>query len=499
MCPRARPLGGLAASLTASLLATLAACGGGGGGSGGTTVVPPPPVAGPLPGVLMSAASPVPAGCTGGRTSGTVYRNAEAEPMVAVSPLDPRHMVAAWQQDRASNGGALALVSAVSFDGGLSWARTLHPMSRCGGAADGSAGDHQRVSDPWVDFGPDGTVHLMGLAFDGDEFTAGSSTELLASRSTDGGRTWGPPASLLRDGSAVFNDKNTLSADATDARYVFAVWDRVQADGSGPTWMARSTNGGLSWEPARAIYMPVAASGASQTIANRIVVLGDGPERGTLLNLFMQIDSAGSTQRLRMIRSSDKGLSWSDPVTIAEQHSVGASDPDTGKPIRDGALVPTIATGPGGTVWVAWQDARFSGGTRDAIALSRSTDGGRSWSAPQMVNRAPGVAAFTPTLQVRADGLVGLMHFDLRSNTADPATLLADLWLLTSRDGVAWSETPLARAFDIAAAPVVTGGYFLGDYHGLVASGTRFVPVAVLPTGDSANRTDVVVLPVDPP
>jgi hypothetical protein len=484
------------AGLVSVLVAMLVGCGGGGGG--GATVVAPPPATAALPGVRVSAASPVPAGCNGGRSSGTVFRNAEAEPMVAVSPLDSRNLVAVWQQDRASNGGALALVSAVSFDGGLTWARTLHPMSRCGGAPGGSAGDHERVSDPWVDFGPDGTVHLMGLAFDGDEFSAGSSTELLASRSTDGGRTWGPPASLLRDGSTVFNDKNTLTADPTDARYVYAVWDRIDASGSGPTWMARSSNGGLSWEPARPIYAPVAPGGSSQTIANRIVVLTDGPERGTLVNLFLQIDSGG-TNRLRVIRSADKGLSWSEAVTIAEQHSVGARDPETGKAIRDGALVPSIATGPGSAVWVAWQDARFSGGLRDAIAVARSADGGRSWSPPVAVNRSPAVAAFTPTLQVRADGLIGLMHFDLRSNTSDANTLLGDLWLLTSRNGLDWSETPLARGFDIAEAPNVSGGYFLGDYHGLASAGTRWLPVAVLPTGDSANRTDVVALPVDLP
>ena len=182
---------------------------------------------------------------------------------------------------------------------------------------------------------------------------------------------------------------------------------------------------------------------------------------------------------------------------MAEQQSVGTRDPETGKPVRDGALVPTIATGAGGTVWVAWQDSRFSGGLRDAIALSKSTDAGRSWSTPLAVNRAPGVPAFIPTLQVRGDGTVGLMHFDLRSNTSDASTLLADLWLLTSRDGINWAETALARGFDIATAPEVSGGYFLGDYQGLAASGNRFVPFVALPTGDPANRTEIVALQVD--
>ena len=85
-----------------------------------------------------------------------LYANAEVEPTLARSPSDPQHLVAAWQQDRWSDGGARALVSAASLDGGATWTHTLHPMSRCGGAAGGSSGDFERTTDPWVDIGSDG-------------------------------------------------------------------------------------------------------------------------------------------------------------------------------------------------------------------------------------------------------------------------------------------------------------------------------------------------------
>jgi hypothetical protein len=442
--------------------------------------------------------TPVAAGCDSG--IGNVFVNAEVEPFVAVSPLNAEHLVGVWQQDRVSNGGARALVSAVSFDGGLTWARHPHPMSRCGGATRGSAGDHERATDPWVDFGADGSVHLMGLAFSGAAFSANSANEMLASRSTDGGRTWSAPVSLQRDAASGFNDKNTLTADPTDARYVFGVWDRLDADGNGPTLMARSTDGGVSWEPSRIVYTPAVSGGVSQTIGNRIVVLTGGPEPGTLVNVFMQIDTvaSGSTSTLRIMRSTDKGLSWEAPISIAESRSVGTRDPDTGAAVRDGAVIPQIAAGPGGMLWAAWQDARFSGGLRDAIAVSRSSDGGRTWSEPLAVNREPAVAAFIPTLQVRADGVVGLMHYDLRSNTSSPATLEADLWLLTSRDGITWAENTVTRGFNLAGAPSATGGLFLGDYQGLTAAGNLFIPFAALSGSDSANRTDIHAVRIDP-
>ena len=190
--------------------------------------------------------------------------------------------------------------------------------------------------------------------------------------------------------------------------------------------------------------------------------------------------------------------SWSAPVTVSELRAIGARDPDTGAAIRDGAILPAIAAGPGSRLWVAWQDARFSGGLRDAIALSRSDDGGLTWSAPVAINREPAVPAFTPTLHVHGDGRLAITHFDLRSNTPDTSTLLADLWLLTTQDGTAFTEQALARAQPLHFAPLVSGGLFLGDYHGLVSAGPDLLPFAVLPNASSANRTDVVALRTAP-
>ena len=472
------------------MLALLAACGGGGGGAGdGPGGVSPLP---DLPARRVSAATPVAAGCDGGSTVGTLYIDAEVEPFAAVDPTNANRLIAVWQQDRWSNGGSRALMSAVSDDGGATWQRRLLPMSRCGGAAAGSAGNFERASDPWVDIGPDGTAHVMGLAFNGATLQPGSASAMLATRSTDGGLSWSAPVALVNDGAAFFNDKNALTADPTDARFVYAVWDRLDAASNGPTLLARSVDGGASWEPARVIFAPSVANGVSQTLGNRIAVLLSGAERGTLVNVFALIDTVNSvsTTRLALIRSSDHGATWGAPIVVADLRAVGARNPEGGQMIRDGAGLPSVAAAPDGSLWLAWQDARFSAGARDAIAVSRSTDGGRTWSAPAAINRIPGAVAFTPTLHVRADGLVGVMHYDLRSNTTDAATLLADAWLLTSRDGVTWTEAHVHGPFDMAAAPDARG-LFLGDYQGLVSAGTAFIPVLALSRTDTTNRTDI--------
>ena len=382
-------------------------------------------------------------------------------------------------------------MTANSLDGGRTWTRVLQAMSRCGGGSVANGGDYARVSDPWVDIGLDGTVYAMSLAFTGVAGQA-SANAMLVSRSTDGGASWSAPTALIRDGADFFNDKNTLTADPTDGRYVYAVWDRLASAGGGPSFMARSTDAGVTWEAARAIYAPGVTS---QTIGNRIVVLPDG----TLVDFFTQIDATGGigSTHLDVVRSVDKGTNWSAPIRISTLQAVGAHDPDTGTPIRDASILGSIAVAPDGGLWVVWQDARFSGGQRDAVALSRSTDGGLTWSTPVAINRSPNVEAFIPIVHVRADGTVGVMHYDLRSNTADTATLLADAWLLTSRDGVTWTETAVWSPFDLASAPRTDGGLFLGDYQGLTHSGNSFVPVLVLSSTDTSNRSDVYAIRLD--
>ena len=158
--------------------------------------------------------------------SGTVFLNSEVEPWIDVNPTNSDNVVGIWQQDRWSNGGARGLVTGVSQDGGTNWQEVIIPgITLCSG------GTYDRSTDPWVSFGPDGTLHQLALSFNdvAPPFEPRDFDHaLLASRSTDGGLTWSTPIEVIRDLDAnVFNDKQTITADPTDADLVYAVWDRL--------------------------------------------------------------------------------------------------------------------------------------------------------------------------------------------------------------------------------------------------------------------------------
>ena len=427
--------------------------------------------------------------------TGTLYPNAEVEPYVSVDPRNSEHIVGVWQQDRWSNGGANGLLTGVSRDGGKSWKRTFAHFSRCAGGNQANGGNYERASDPWVSFAPNGTVHQISLSFNNTD----GNQAVLVSRSRNGGLGWSEPTTLARDTSLdVALDKEAITADPRNSRYVYAVWDRLVGFNStnpkdffGPAWFSRTTDGGATWEPARIIFDPGADS---QTIGNQIVVLPSGD----LINMFTLIKQAASNpvspMFVAVMISKNKGQTWSAPIVVNPLESIGITDLKTGERLRTEDTFANIAVDPdSGALYLAWQDARFSGGKRDAIVFSKSTDGGLNWSAPVRMNKATGVQAFTPTIVVTKEGAINITYYDFRKDTPNPATLLTSYWLSVSRDnGQTWHEQQVSGPFDMRTAPVA-GGFFLGDYQGLGRVGDN----SVLPffvqanSGSATNRTDV--------
>jgi streptogramin lyase len=117
--------------------------------------------------------------------------------------------------------------------------------------------------------------------------------------------------------------------------------------------LIRSRDDGATWEPARLIYDP---GQINQTIGNQIVVPAAGAASGMLIDgfdLILTKGGLGNNQResfsVAVIRSSDGGATWSQPIIVAQQNFAGVSI--AGHAVRSSDELPEFAAGPDGNVW----------------------------------------------------------------------------------------------------------------------------------------------------
>src|SRR5262245_29912912 len=295
------------------------------------------------------------------------------EPVVVVNPVNPKNIVAAWIQGLFQN-----IVAAVSFNGGRTWQQVPIPLTTCaGGPLRGSA-------DPWLSFAPNGELHAVALAGDSLAYRF-----VAASKSSDGGLHWSAPVLISDAATDPVPDHPSVTADPLDARFAYAIWNTSAGGNGSPSGaFSRTTDGGQTWEPARVL----ARLQPQQNVQfSQIFVLPDG----TLVNLFETIDgeSVKKPNHLRMMRSVDRGLTWSEPIAVVEtdpiytkDSSLLVIDPETGQFVGDPANPSFAVDRRNGNLYAVWEDGRFSNAQYHDVAFSMSADGGVTWSSPIRVN-----------------------------------------------------------------------------------------------------------------
>jgi hypothetical protein len=203
--------------------------------------------------VRISGVTPYPNGCG---VTGEQTPSSEAEPMVAANPLDPNQVLAVYQQDRFSiDGGALADLASISGDGGKTFTQIVPPqVSRCNG------GPKERASDPWISFGPDGTAYAAWLTFDENPALGAAGlagpTALSSQTSSDGGRTWKEPVSIVD--ANIYDDREAVTADPNKPGVAYVAWvRRLGSFGENGQFMfAKTTDGAKSWSAPQSLYTP---------------------------------------------------------------------------------------------------------------------------------------------------------------------------------------------------------------------------------------------------
>ncbi len=413
--------------------------------------------------------------------------NAEVQPSLAVDPTDPNHLVGVWMQDLARG-----LVSAVSFNAGHTWQTAPIP-----GLSVASGGTSPFVEAPWVSIGSNGDVYASALTVNADV----SASEVVVTKSTDGGLTWGAPRTITT-GSSHFPYHDIVLADPTDPNYVYMIWARTSGNFNvnATTEFSRSTDGGQTWEPARVIYE---SHDINLNKGFRLVVRPDG----TLLAFSTEAQWRGKKLdggKILVMRSTDKGATWGVPTSIANIPG-NLAMLETRQNVRElhgaGGLgwLDAEVDPENGNLYVVFKDASLSNGRFGSIAFTMSIDGGFNWSTPIKVNQTPtnipadNQQAFMPSIAVNDDGVVAVTYYDFRNNT--PATgSPTDYWMVHAHpsDGLtnpaSWSrENRMTNtSFNMEAAPAPSDGFYLGWTQGLVAMGSSFGSMFSMPHGTDA-------------
>lgn len=433
------------------------------------------------------------------------FPDGEVEPFVAVNPTNSQNLIGVFQQDRWNDGGSNGLTTVVSTNGGTSWtlAAAQPQFSTCAGAASGSPGGLPRATDPWVSFAPDGSAYQVSDSFVNNGPGFGGDSRILVSKSSDGGNHWGTPVVLLDTPKPdALNDKESVTADPTDANRVFVVWDQLVSPSSnasptaflhsfafrGPSYLAMTTDGGATWQQGHIIFDP---GQNKQTIGNQIVVLPNGTLIDGIDLIFSSASKSGRHPQafnVALLRSTDHGATWSQPIIVSPLIDAPVSTLD-GQAVRTGDILPAWAVDSRtGTLYVAWQDGRFASDGHAQIAFSQSTDGGLHWSTPVRINKVSTTQAYTPQIFVSSDGTVGVTYYDMRNaTTAAPGQTNYFMVHCSARSAdctnpANWSENQVDNAggFDVRTAPKTVEGFFLGDYAGLTSKSTTFVPFFIL-------------------
>jgi hypothetical protein len=280
------------------------------------------------PVLVTTGGSPL-AGCSTDGQIGTNYLSAEVEPQLAVSG---HKMIAQWHQDRWSNGGGRGIGVGVSTNGGVSWADSVMPWDQCT-TADPLLAKYLRNSDPWVSFGPDGTAYASALAF--NLAVPDWSNAVVVATLPKGSASW-QYAQAIR--GSVFTqfaqstDKNSTTADPKHAGVAYTVWDTLIEPTDNPD---------------------------------------DNPH------------TSSYTGPAYFSKTTDGGKSWSTAQIIINtnqrQQTIG------------NVIVVDPNLGPMGTLFdftdliVSPNTPKQGTRSNDLLAFVKSTDGGTTWTAPQVI------------------------------------------------------------------------------------------------------------------
>ncbi len=267
-----------------------------------------------------------------------------------------------------------------STDAGVTWSSPVD-LTGLNGEANGRFGDNPNVA-------AGGSTWLAAWdACDASGNMIDTSRNIYLRRSTDAGQNWSLPQLLNSDfaDSSVRNFSPVLESDGFGTWT--ALWESEIQDPSDSLLkrgisMSRSVDGGVNWSAVQRLE----AHTSTTVIMNPCVATNN---QGLWMAAW---EIQGPNSRIRLVRSTNNGQTWSSPVDLNTGGSPEAS------PVSYIGQ-PSIATDGEGR-WVILLTSNYDAATdtrgTDRILSVHSSDDGLTWSSSTEVNSNDGLIKQNP-------------------------------------------------------------------------------------------------------
>jgi hypothetical protein len=331
--------------------------------------------------------------------------------------------------------------------------------------------------------------------------------------SSDGGEHWADPAPVIYKNENHLTDSAWLTVDPHDPNRLYVSY--LDFDFSGlflivpesprcpdafriASELATSGDGGRTWSSPTIIREdclpsdPVLFTPQGFHVGSTRIAVGADGKLSTAYVLFVPVLNADGTSvvdyklQVNFRQSADQGRSFGPEVKVSDLVQIGDGSHSFRPGMQGFFVVPTIpvlavdAVKHGGkeTLYIAWNDGRdnplpdlttaFGTYNFADVLLSKSTDGGSTWSVPLPVSPTPrdfagsGRDQFLPAIAVDRDGTLAVCYYDRRN---DPQNNAVDRYCSISSDrGRTFQDVRQTARSWIPAENWDLFNFWLGDY-----------------------------------